>query len=204
MRSIARGGSLVIARRTWCSSKQKSNFFFFFANFFAAFFFFFFFQRDWVCAQNYALWANVELEITTRSRVQERSISPLKFLVFVAILFVVHFVLRACCGKVALFVTAGVALAMAFGKCKNSRRCHQQRRVCEARCVEVQQPVQQSVQQSVAQQSVAQQQQNVQFAEQLRVLFDLGFNDVLKNVEQLKATNGDLNLAVQGLLMKQN
>ncbi len=88
-----------------------------------------------------------------------------------------------------------VTTGFAFG-CGGHRSCRRNNNNKNNNC-----RAEESKQQSKPQQQQQQQpEQGPQFREQLQTLFDLGFNDVLQNVEQLRLAKGDINIAVQGLL----
>ena len=88
------------------------------------------------------------------------------------------------------------ALTFAFGKggCRRQGSCRRGEQRGEQAAAQQQQQQRSSAESKPAESSVQ------QFRAQLQTLFDLGFSDVLQNVEQLKLAKGDLNVAVQGLL----
>lgn len=152
-------------------------------------------------------WSDSEIEIVTKDRFEAQT-DPCKFFSLLLVLLAVHFVVLIHFGTVMGIVIPGVIWLGAALR----RRCNKggRGRNCKVSCAVFdlpshqpqyqQQYLQHQQQQQKQQQEQQQKKQQVLYAEQLRVLFDLGFTDVLRNVDALKVANGDVNLAVQALL----
>lgn len=153
-------------------------------------------RSDWKAAVHHAQKHGYELTVRVEEAGgQPRVFGPWKFLLVVALLFVFNVVASRLWGSCAASIwTTLAALSFAFGKggCRRQGSCRRGEQRGEQAAAQQQQRSSES--KPAADSSVQ------QFRAQLQTLFDLGFSDVLQNVEQLKLAKGDLNVAVQGLL----